>query len=121
MALITLRHFQAAGFRPIALVQQPMACDNHHHHSTRFTHQPPLQQTPTQIGGATGLIGDPSGRSTEREQLDVQTVAGFAEGIRASLGTVLDLDDPVTGVELVNNATFYNDMNAVHFVREVCR
>ena len=65
---ILLKRFQLAGHRPIVLV-----------------------------GGATGMIGDPSGKSDERNLLDDDTLATNVAGIRAQLSRLLDFDDPTTG------------------------
>ncbi|MBC8085945.1 MAG: tyrosine--tRNA ligase, partial [Phycisphaerae bacterium] len=71
--IMGLVHLQRAGHRPIALV-----------------------------GGGTGMIGDPSGRSSERSLLDLPTIEATAEGIRTQLSRFLDFDK-VGGAKLVNN------------------
>ena len=65
MPTILLKRFQLAGHRPIVVV-----------------------------GGATGMIGDPSGKSDERNLLDDETLAANVAGIRAQLARLLDFDDP---------------------------
>ena len=60
-----MRRFQQAGHRPLALV-----------------------------GGATGMVGDPSGRSSERNLLDAETLAANVAGIRAQLETLIDFQRP---------------------------
>ena len=64
LQLCTLRRFQEAGHRPIALA-----------------------------GGGTGMIGDPGGKEDERQLLTLETIEGYLEGIRPQLGQFLDLDD----------------------------
>ena len=86
-----LEIFQAAGFRPIALV-----------------------------GGATGLIGDPSGKSADRNLLNVNQVKENQAGIEKSLRQVLNFES--TGfhpVKMVNNIDWYNEMSAFEFVRDI--
>ncbi len=71
-------------------------------------------------GGATGRIGDPSGRDTEREMLDEVTLERHLEGIRRQLGLVLDLsgDGPIGGL-LVDNHDWTRDVRLLDFLREV--
>ncbi|CAK9021236.1 Tyrosine--tRNA ligase (Tyrosyl-tRNA synthetase) (TyrRS) [Durusdinium trenchii] len=95
LGVLTLRSFQRHGFRPIALV-----------------------------GGATGLIGDPSGRATERQMLSEEQVQANVRGIQSDLERLLDFDAcEVTGSDtharLVNNADWYKDMSALGFLRDV--
>jgi len=84
VTLMALLHFQRAGHRPIALV-----------------------------GGATGLIGDPSGRSTERPLLDAQEIEKNVAGIKACIDQLSRVQHPegveITPIEVVNNAEFYKD------------
>jgi len=74
-------------------------------------------------GGATGRIGDPSGRDVERGMLDEQTLEAHLEGIRAQLGMVLDLDggeqDSSTGGMLVDNYDWTRDVTLLEFLRDV--
>src|SRR5436190_7469832 len=56
------------------------------------------------VGGATGMIGDPSGKSDERNLLDEPTLATNLAGIRAQLSRLLDFDDAKTGAAMTNNA-----------------
>ena len=84
--LLTLRRFQNAGHRAIALA-----------------------------GGATGLIGDPGGRATERSLNDAETVAAWTERVRGQLSRIVDLD---TGV-LVNNYEWTEGVSALAFLRDV--
>lgn len=89
---IALRHFQRAGLRPILLV-----------------------------GGATGMIGDPSGKSEERVLLSDETVAHNAQQIAKGLSPVLDFDDPRTGAVIMNNAEWHTNMSAVTWMRDIGR
>jgi tyrosyl-tRNA synthetase len=70
------------------------------------------------VGGATGLIGDPSGKSAERNMLTVDQVAENVKGIRANLETVLDFDGPNAAV-LVNNYDWYKNISAIEFLRDI--
>lgn len=89
IGIIVLRHFQLAGHRPIALV-----------------------------GGATGMIGDPSGKSAERSLLTPEQIAHNLDGIRADLARVLDFhgDNPAL---LVNNADWTAPATFIEFLRDV--
>ena len=89
VSMIVLRRFQQAGHRVIALV-----------------------------GGATGLIGDPSGKSAERNMLTVEQVASNKEGIRENLSRVLDFDGPNAAV-MVDNYDWYRGMSAIEFLRDI--
>ncbi|GLW66971.1 tyrosine--tRNA ligase [Actinomadura rubrobrunea] len=88
--LLTLRRFQEAGHRPIALV-----------------------------GGATGLIGDPSGKSAERVLNAEETVAGWVERIRDQVTRYLDFGDGPTGALLVSNLEWTGPMSAIEFLRDI--
>jgi tyrosyl-tRNA synthetase len=85
-----LKRFQLAGHRPIVLV-----------------------------GGATGMIGDPSGKSDERNLLDDATLAANLAGIRAQLGRLLDFDDPRTGAVMTNNADWTRGVGYLEFLRDI--
>ena len=89
VSMIVLRRFQQAGHRVIALV-----------------------------GGATGLIGDPSGKSAERNMLTVEQVAFNKEGIRENLSRVLDFDGPNAAV-MVDNYDWYKGMSVIEFLRDI--
>ncbi len=91
VTIMMLAHLQRAGHRVIALV-----------------------------GGATGLIGDPSGKSTERKMLTVEQVRHNLEGIKENLSRFLKFDDPVNPAILVNNYDWYRDVNAIDFLRDIC-
>jgi len=87
---ILLKRFQLAGHRPIVLV-----------------------------GGATGMIGDPSGKSDERNLLDDATLATNVAGIRAQLARLLDFEDPATGAKMTNNADWTRGVGYLEFLRDV--
>ncbi|DAZ94754.1 TPA: hypothetical protein N0F65_011570 [Lagenidium giganteum] len=89
---IALRHFQVAGVRPILVV-----------------------------GGATGMVGDPSGKSDERSLLSPETVEHNARQIIHGLSPVLDFDCPRTGAIIVNNADWHAKMSAVDWLRDIGR
>jgi tyrosyl-tRNA synthetase len=88
--IMTLVHFQRAGHRPLALV-----------------------------GGATGMVGDPSGKSTERNLLDFETLQKNVEGVRNQLSRFLDFDSKENGAELVNNYDWFQGMSFLDFIRDV--
>ncbi len=90
LPIMGLVHMQRCGHRPIALV-----------------------------GGATGMIGDPSGKSKERNLLDVQTLADNVAAIRAQLSRFLDFEHPTLGARLVNNADWVGPMSFIDFMRDV--
>ena len=91
VGVMMLRHFQLAGHRPIAL-----------------------------IGGATGMIGDPSGRSTERNLLDEKTLRFNQEAIREQLSRFLDFDSQSDNAALlVNNYDWMKDFSFLDFIRDV--
>lgn len=73
-------------------------------------------------GGATGRIGDPTGRDAERELMDEATIAANLAGIERQLGLVLDLDDdparPTSGL-LVDNHDWTREVTLLRFLREV--
>ena len=87
--LITLRRFQLHGHRPILL-----------------------------LGGATGMIGDPSGRSSERNLNDVDVIAGWVEEIRAQAERFLDFSGNQAAV-VVNNLDWTRELGVISFLRDV--
>jgi tyrosyl-tRNA synthetase len=87
---IMLKHFQMAGHRPIVVV-----------------------------GGATGMVGDPSGKSEERNLLDDQTLGHNLAGIRAQLGRLLDFESPVNGAVMTNNADWTRAVSFLEFLRDI--
>ncbi len=72
-------------------------------------------------GGATGCIGDPSGRSTERNLLDMETVESNVQSIRRQLESLIDFNDSKTGAFLVNNYEWLSTFNLLDFLRDVGR
>jgi tyrosyl-tRNA synthetase len=88
--LLLLRRFQQAGHRPIALV-----------------------------GGATGLIGDPSGRTTERTLNSDDTVAEWVALIRTQVETFVGFHDGPNGAVVVSNLEWTRDLTAIELLREV--
>ena len=70
------------------------------------------------VGGATGLIGDPSGKSAERNMLTLEQVAENKKGIRENLSRILDFDGP-NAAALVDNYDWYSGLSAIAFLRDV--
>jgi len=68
------------------------------------------------VGGATGMIGDPSGKSAERSLLDDDTLAANVAGIRAQLSRFLDFSDG--GALLVDNADWFRGVGYLEFLRD---
>jgi tyrosyl-tRNA synthetase len=71
------------------------------------------------VGGGTGLIGDPSGKSVERELLTIDKVEANVEGIRAQLARFLDFESQTAAARLINNADWLTRLSAVAFMRDV--
>lgn len=69
------------------------------------------------VGGGTGMIGDPSGRSSERNLLDEKTLRANTDGIHAQLGKYINLDDPKKG-EIINNYDWLGKMSLLEFLRD---
>ena len=88
--MLTLRRLQLAGHRPIGLV-----------------------------GGATGLIGDPSGKSAERVLNPAEVVAGWVDGIRGEVSRFLDFDAGETSALVVSNLDWTAPMTALEFLRDI--
>ncbi len=88
--IMLLKHLQRAGHKPIALV-----------------------------GGATGMIGDPSGKSAERNMLDEETLQRNIEGVKKQLAKFLDFDCGANSAELLNNYDWFKDFNLLEFLRSV--
>jgi tyrosyl-tRNA synthetase len=80
----------------------------------RFGH-PPIAV----LGGGTGMIGDPSGKATERALLTIEQVEKNVAGIRSQLARFLDFDDTSTPARLVNNAEWLTKLSAIEFMRDV--
>jgi tyrosyl-tRNA synthetase len=71
------------------------------------------------VGGGTGLIGDPSGKTVERQLLTRERVEENARGIRAQLERFLDFEHPTNPARLVNNADWLTSLGAIEFMRDV--
>lgn len=72
------------------------------------------------VGGATGMIGDPSGKSAERNLLDAETITRNCEGIRKQLEKFLDFDaSKPNAAVMVNNYDWFKDYSFLDFIREV--
>jgi tyrosyl-tRNA synthetase len=71
------------------------------------------------VGGATGMIGDPSGKSDERNLLDDATLQANVAGIHAQLSRLLDFDDKRTGALMTNNADWTRGVSYLEFLRDV--
>lgn len=90
LPLMTLRRFQKAGHIPIALV-----------------------------GGATGRIGDPSGKSDERKLLSLDQIQANVDGIKSQMQQLLDFDSKSTPAVLVNNYDWISQFSYIDFLRDV--
>src|SRR5699024_2750286 len=89
--ILILAHFQRCGHKPYAL-----------------------------IGGATGMIGDPSGKSKERNLLNEESLYKNQEGIKKQLSKFLDFDgDAENSAELINNYDWMKDFSFLDFIRDV--
>lgn len=73
------------------------------------------------VGGATGMVGDPSGKSVERQLLTKEAVAANVEGQRALLWRFLDFNHPTAPALIVNNLDWFGSMSAIDFLRDVGR
>ncbi|MES2761968.1 MAG: tyrosine--tRNA ligase [Bacteroidota bacterium] len=87
--IMTLLRFQLAGHKPLALV-----------------------------GGATGMVGDPSGKSAERNLLDADTLNKNVEGIKKQLSQFLDFNCGENSAELVNNYDWFKTYSFLDFIRD---
>ena len=87
---LTLRRFQLAGHRPFPLA-----------------------------GGATGMVGDPSGKSEERNLLDAETLQHNVDSIKKQLANLLDFTPGASAATLVNNADWTANISALEFLRDV--
>lgn len=88
--IMTLIHFQKAGHKPYALV-----------------------------GGATGMVGDPSGKSDERNLQTPEMIEHNLKGMKKQLAKFLTFEDGGNGAVMVNNADWFQDMNLFTFIRDV--
>lgn len=71
------------------------------------------------IGGATGMIGDPSGKSSERQLLDEETIKKNSIGIRKNLESILDFNHPTAKPVLLNNFDWYKNFSFIQFLRDI--
>ncbi|MFM6944327.1 MAG: tyrosine--tRNA ligase [Bacteroidota bacterium] len=72
------------------------------------------------VGGATGMIGDPSGKSAERNLLDLATIEHNCEGIRKQLAKFLNFDSAIpNAAELVNNYEWFQSFSFLEFIRDI--
>ena len=92
LPLLTLRRLQRAGHRPLVV-----------------------------LGGATGLIGDPSGKFSERIMQSPEAVEHAAESIRHQIGRFLDLGDRPEGARILNNRDWIAPLGVIPFLRDVGR
>jgi tyrosyl-tRNA synthetase len=90
VVLLVLRRFQLAGHNPIALV-----------------------------GGATGLVGDPSGRNEERSLNSTEIVENWVSRIRTQVSAFLDFDAPKNPARVVNNLDWTAPLSAIEFLRDI--
>lgn len=88
--IMILLHLQNAGHKPFALV-----------------------------GGATGMVGDPSGKSEERNLLDAETLLGNQKAIEKQLRKFLNFDSGDNAAELVNNYDWFKEISFLDFIRDV--
>jgi tyrosyl-tRNA synthetase len=88
--IMTMIHFQRAGHKPFALV-----------------------------GGATGMVGDPSGKSVERNLLSEDVLQHNLAGIQKQLEKFLDFNDSANSAQMVNNYDWFKDFTFLNFIREV--
>jgi len=71
------------------------------------------------VGGGTGMIGDPSGKTAERQLLSIEQIDRNLEGIRAQLATVLDFDAAPNPARIVNNADWLRKLDLLGFLRDI--
>lgn len=72
------------------------------------------------VGGATGMVGDPSGKSAERNLLDLDTIQHNCDGIRSQLERFLDFGaDTANSAVMVNNHDWFKDFSFLEFIRDV--
>ncbi len=88
--LLTLKRFQMAGHKPLALV-----------------------------GGATGLIGDPSGKTKERSLNTPDTVRAWVDKLKTQISRFVDFDKSSSSAEMVNNLEWTDSLNVLDFLRDV--
>ncbi len=71
------------------------------------------------VGGATGMIGDPSGKSTERKLLDEKTIDHNVQGISQNLKAILDFQCQGNTAKLLNNLDWFKEFSLIQFLRDV--
>src|ERR1700722_17452044 len=71
------------------------------------------------VGGATGNIGDPSGKTSERQLLTEETIAINVVGITKNLKAILDWNNPTTKPVILNNYDWFKDFSFIDFLRDV--
>ena len=71
------------------------------------------------IGGATGLIGDPSGKSNERPLLTPETIEKNIKGIKKNIERFVQLDHPTAPAQILNNYNWFKDFSYINFLRDV--
>jgi tyrosyl-tRNA synthetase len=71
------------------------------------------------VGGATGMIGDPSGKNSERQLLDEKTIEQNIIGIRRNLEAVLDFNQSISKPLILNNLDWFKDFSFIQFLRDV--
>lgn len=71
------------------------------------------------VGGATGMIGDPSGKSSERQLLNEETIQINLKGIQKNLETILDFKSPSNPAKLLNNFDWFKNFTFIDFLRDV--
>src|SRR5437764_2243370 len=78
------------------------------------------RHTPVElVGGGTGMIGDPSGKTLERQLLSKEEIEFNLAGIRGQLSHFLDFDNKINSVRLVNNADWLGSIGMIDFLRDV--
>ena len=90
LPIMILVHFQRAGHTPIALV-----------------------------GGATGMVGDPSGKSKERNLLTADQIQSNIDGIKKQLSQFLDFDSNDNAAKILNNMDWFGNMSTIDFLRDI--
>lgn len=71
------------------------------------------------VGGATGMIGDPSGKSSQRQLLDEESIAANLRGIEKNLRTILNFEQKNNSAVILNNFDWYKNFSVIDFLREV--
>ena len=90
LPIMILVHFQRAGHTPIAL-----------------------------LGGATGMVGDPSGKSKERNLLTADQIQANIDGIKKQLSQFLDFDSNDNAAKILNNMDWFGNMSTIDFLRDI--